>query len=85
MNMLFDMNGDTGTCARLAYSADVGSAGALVTLVATDPQGRRTWTVESQPPHTAGCLVSKKGKLQLSGGLITVPFYFTITELVPPS
>jgi hypothetical protein len=54
---------------------------ALVIATGLDGLGRRTWVVESQSPHHAGCYRSTKGKLVWDGVPRVVPFRLTITEV----
>jgi hypothetical protein len=69
-------------CTRVKYNAEVGGQ-ALVTATGLDVLGRRTWVVESQSPHHAGCYKTSKGKQVWDGVRRVVPFRITITE-VPP-
>ena len=69
-------------CERVKYNAEVGGQ-ALVTATGLDPFGRRTWVVESQSPHYAGCYKTRKGGQVWDGIQRVVPFRMTITEVLP--
>jgi hypothetical protein len=74
---------NTKVCERVKYNTEVGGQ-ALLTATGLDAMGRRTWVIESQSPHYAGCYKTRKGKLTWDGVRLLVPFRITITEIPPP-
>lgn len=46
-----------------------------------DVAGKRVWTVETQPPHTARCVVWSVGEYRWTGPEYVVPYRIRITEM----
>ena len=69
----------SNVCERVNFRAAIGGQ-IKVTATGLDALGRRTWLAESQPPHTAGCYRTVKGKFTWDGQQRYLPFRMTITE-----